>query len=136
MDSAESSSGTVAALVLLAASAPTRVVAADLVAVARHPLLRHDRAAASIERPGGYARAVAEHQAACRAGRRHCLGAGKRLVLVGETVAGLCRLRPLEGVGVLDLDLRVEECRDDLGADLAVQLLEHAVAFGGVLDER
>src|SRR6188508_98020 len=106
--------GAVAALELLAAAAPARVVAADLLAVARHALLRHHRAAAGIERASGHAPAVAEHQpgrggAACR---RHRLRARQRLVLVRESIPGLRGLRPLERICVLDLDLRVEERRD------------------------
>src|SRR5262249_38158873 len=121
----------VAALELLAAPAPARVVAAEvLLAVARHALLGHHRAAAGIERPRGHAAAVAGHQPGrAAAGRRDRLRARERLVLVGEAIAGLRGLRLLERLGVLDLDLRVEECLDDLSADLEVQLLEHPVAL-------
>ena len=49
---------------------------------------------------------------------------------------GLRLLQPLQLVRVLRLELCVEEVPDDLFADRRVQLLEHDVALGGVLDKR
>src|SRR5512133_3646009 len=76
----------VAALELLAAAAPARVVAAELLALGGHPL-SGDRAAAPD--PGGHRGAVAarEHRPGSTAGRSDRLRAGKRLVLVGERAA-------------------------------------------------
>src|SRR6188472_4307250 len=134
-------SSAVAALELLAAPAPARVVAADLVALVRHSLLGDHRASAGVERTRGHADPVAaEHRAGgCSpAGRGYRLGPRERLVLVGEPapVEGLGGLGLLERVYLLDLDLGVEERANDLLADLRVQLFEHPVPLGRVLDER
>src|SRR5205823_9624561 len=128
----------VAALELLAAAAPARVVAADLVALADHPLLRRHSPAPGFERARrGDRLAIAAEQ---RAGSGRCdrLGAGERLVLVGDRAAvdSLRRLRPLQLVDLLHLDLGVEERPHDLLANRTVQLLEQLVPLGGVLDER
>src|SRR5439155_21946533 len=88
----------VAALELLAAAAPARIVAADLVALADHPLLRRHSPAARVKRARGRHGGPVAGQERPGPGRRDCLRAGERLVLVrdGAAVDGLCRLRPLE----------------------------------------
>src|SRR5205085_1342991 len=97
-DGGLSTSSAVAALELLAAAAPARVVSADLVALADHPLLRRHSPAPGLERARrGHRVAVAAEQRA-RPGRCDRLRTGERLVLVRDRAAvdRLRGLRPLE----------------------------------------
>src|SRR5437870_3237822 len=128
----------VALFELLARAAPARVVPADLVALSDRPgrRRRRDRAAAGEEAARGHRGTVAAPVGNRRRADR--LRACDLVVLVREP-RGLGRLgllQALQLVGVLRLELRVEEMADDLLADRHVQLLEHQVALGGVLDER
>src|SRR5205085_6873555 len=122
---------------LLAAAAPARVVAADLVAFGDGARGRRDGFAAGEQ--GARRRrgdAVAAAVAGCGGVDR--LRARQRLMLVGEAAAveGLCLLRLLELGGVLGLELRMEEMQDDLLADPTAHLAEHRLALARVLDER
>src|SRR4051794_37608371 len=126
----------VALLVLLARTAPTRVVAADVLELGVHLRLgrdgRRDGAAAATE-PGGRGGGVA-------AGGEDRVGAGERLVLVAErAVAAAVRALGLLQLGsgaVVGGHLGVEEERHDLLPNCAVQRLEHRVPLVAVLDER
>src|SRR5205814_9883941 len=115
----------VAALELLAGAAPARVVAPELLLLRLDHGPRRDRAASGPDRRRR------------TAGRRDRLGAGERLVLVGEVAvpAGAVRARPrhrpaavarpaLARVRRGRLDLSVEEERDQLLPDRGAQLLE------------
>src|SRR5262245_32688507 len=110
----------VTALVLLAAPAPARVVAADV------PVLVHRLALLNRGRDCG--------RRLARTARRGCdhIGAGCGLVLVGEVAVAALRLQLL---WLVHLDLGVEEREHDLLADRAAELLEHGVALGAILDE-
>src|SRR5579862_3280568 len=111
-------SGAVALLELLARAAPARVVPADLVRRAR---LHRDRREAERRRD---ARGGAD--------RRRAL---LRFVLVPDAAVALRLLLELL-LRLLGGQLGVEQMEDDLAADGAGQLDEHALALGGVLDER
>src|SRR5579862_4717438 len=111
-------SGAVALLELLARAAPARVVPADLVRRAR---LHRDRREAERRRD---ARGGAD--------RRRAL---LRFVLVTDAAVALRLLLELL-LRLLGGQLGVEQMEDDLAADGAGQLDEHALALGGVLDER
>src|SRR5439155_25030645 len=113
----------VAALELLARAAPAGVVAAELLGLGDDALLRPwnrlDERVLASEGTGDDIRA------------------GERLVLVREAAVPLLGLLELlELPCLLGLELGVEEGQDDLLADRRVQLLEHLVALGRVLDER
>src|SRR5436190_20338844 len=122
-------------LVLLAAPTPAGIVAADLVALGDGAGRGRDRAATGEEGSRGRRRTVAVAVAGGGADR---LGAGQRLVLVGEpaSVEGLRLLGLLELGGVLRLELRVEEMQHDLLTDRTAHLAEHRLALARVLDER
>src|SRR5712691_2480500 len=105
-----SASSAVAALELLAAAAPARVVAAELVALRADALLGRNRAAAA-DRAGGRDRGSVAPEQLPATGCRDRLRAGERLVFVREaaTVQRLRLLRLLKLTRLLELDLRMEE---------------------------
>src|SRR5215210_9414257 len=118
--SVRSRSGAVALLELLAGAARAEVVAPDLVVLGGDSLLGGDT--------GGSASQCARLGSGCDhrpgPGGRDRFGSGQRLVLVGIAVAVLPfeALHLLERRRVLGLHLGVEEQRDDLGANLVVEL--------------
>src|SRR3954451_2016112 len=74
----------VAALELLAAAAPARVISAELVVLGADPLLRRHRSASRDDPAGRHETALPAARGACRGDR---VRSGKRLVLVGTAVA-------------------------------------------------
>src|SRR5262249_9511510 len=127
----------VAALVLLARAAPAGVVAADALLCGLDHRLRRDVLAAGC-------RHGSRGGAGAAAGRDHRTRPGRRLVLVAEPAPPpvAARLRRERGAPVraprlfVRLDLGMEEERDDLLADRAVELAEEDVSLVAVLDER
>src|SRR4051794_27869974 len=119
-----------ALLELLAAAAPARIVAAELLVLRGDDLprrCRRRRRAAHADCRGARGRGHAR--------RRNRVRTCGRLVRVRQ-VPVLRPLRLLELGCLGGSDLRVEEREDDLLADLLAELLEHHVPFGAVLDER
>src|SRR6266496_6710372 len=81
-------SSPVALLELLAAPTPAGVVAADLLAVGSHPLLRRDGSAAAPEGAGVDASShLGSRDIGFDACGGNCIRAGERLVLVREAVS-------------------------------------------------
>src|SRR3954447_26218973 len=111
----------VAALELLARTAPARIVSADVLLLRLHERARRDRCRHRAAAADSGCRA-AGHRAGPR--RRDRRGARDRLVLVAEVAVPAPVARLLESGCVGRLDLEVEEVRDDLLADSEVQLLE------------
>src|SRR5688572_11295480 len=125
----DSRSRPVTLLELLARAAPAGVVAAELLVLALHDLLRVHGLSRSRDGAGGRGRPAADSSSRDRARAR------RGLVLVREPAAVLLA-GLLQHLRVLRRKLRVEERADDLFADLEAELLEHPVAFAAVLDER
>src|SRR5687767_1318642 len=125
----DSRSRPVTLLELLAGAAPTGVVAAELLVLALHDLLRVHGLSRSRDGAGGRDRPATDRSSRDRARAR------RGLVLVREPAAVLLA-GLLQHLRVLRRELRVEERADDLLADLEAELLEHPVAFAAVLDER
>src|SRR2546428_5287878 len=112
-------------LELLAATAPARLVATELLVRRRmHGLLEH---------AGRRRDACHDGASPTRFGDR--LSTYDRFVLVAE-VPVLTLLLLGELLCLLGRELRVEDVQHDLAANRAAEIGEHALALGGVLDER